>query len=116
MFGAICPERGAAAAVVLPTCNARVMQFHIDGSSTQLTPRAHAMLLLDRARRYTAEALAIPKNITPLLLPPRSPGLIPVENVWQCMRQNRLINRVFKTYDDIVGLCCETWTKLIGRP
>ena len=90
------------------------MQFHIDGSSTQLTARAHAMLL-DRAGWYTAEALAVPKNITPLLLPPRSPELNPVENVRQCMRQYRLTTRVFKTYDDIVGLCCETWTKLIGR-
>jgi len=91
------------------------MQFHIDGSSTQLMPRAHAMLQLDRAGWYTAEALAVPKNITPLLLPPRSPELNPVENVRQCMRQNRLTNCVFKTYDDIVGLCCEIWTKLIGR-
>ncbi len=102
--------------MVLSTCNTRIMQLHIDGSSTQLTPRAHAILLLDRARWYTAEVLAIPKNITPLLLPPRSPELNPVENVWQCMRQNRLNNRVFKTYDDIVGLCCVTWTKLIFHP
>ena len=34
--------------------------------------------------------LAIPDNITVLALPPRSPELNPVENVWQFMRDNWL--------------------------
>ena len=25
-------------------------------------------------------------------------------------------NRVFKSYDDIVALCCEAWNKLIDQP
>ncbi len=54
--------------------------------------------------------LAVPINITLLPLPPRSPELNPVENVWQFMRDNWLSNRVFKSYDDIVALCCDAWT------
>lgn len=30
--------------------------------------------------------------------------------------ENRLSNRVFKGYDDIVALCCEAWNKLIDQP
>ena len=30
--------------------------------------------------------------------------LIPVENIWQFMRDNWLSNRVFKSYDDILDL------------
>ncbi len=44
----------------------------------------------------------VPKNFTILPLPPRSPDLNPVENIWQFMRDNWLSNRVFKGYDDIV--------------
>ena len=40
-----------------------------------------------------------------LALPPRSPELNPVENVWQFMRDNWLSNRIFKSYEDIVALC-----------
>ncbi len=29
---------------------------------------------------------------------------------------NWLSNRVFKSYDDIVALCCEAWNKLIDQP
>ncbi len=60
--------------------------------------------------------LAIPDNITLMPLPPRSPELNPVENIWQFMRENWLSNRIFQSYDDIVALCCEAWNKLIERP
>ncbi len=65
---------------------------------------------------HTTGKLAVPPNITLLLLPPRSPELNPVENIWQFMRDNWLSNRVFKSYDDIVALCCEAWNKLIDQP
>jgi len=51
--------------------------------------------------------------VTLLQLPPRSPELNPVENVWQFMRQNWLSNRVFRNYDDIVAHCCDAWNKLL---
>ena len=34
-----------------------------------------------------------------------APGLNPVENIWQYMRDNWLSNRVFKSYDHFVGHC-----------
>ena len=60
--------------------------------------------------------IKVPDNITLLPLPPRSPELNPVENVWQFIRENWLSNRVFKSYDDIVALCCEAWNKLTDDP
>jgi putative transposase len=64
--------------------------------------------------------LNIPDNITLLSLPPQSaqgaPELNPVENVWQFMRDNWLSNRIFRSYYDIVALCCEAWNKLIDQP
>ena len=30
LFGAVCPERGAGAALVLPACNTEAMQLHLD--------------------------------------------------------------------------------------
>ena len=54
-------------------------------------------------RRAAVPAQWIPDNITVLALPPRSPELNPVENVWQFMRDNWLSNRIFKSYEDIVA-------------
>jgi transposase len=116
VFGAICPERGAGAAVVLPRCNTAAMQHHLNEISTQVTLGAHAIVICDQAGWHTTQALVMPRNITILLLPPRSPELNPAENIWQFIRQNWLSNRVFKTYDDIVSLSCEAWNKLIDQP
>jgi transposase len=116
LFGAICPERGAGAAMVLPKCNTRMMQMHLDEIATQVTPGSHAVLVCDQAGWHTTHLLTVPDNISIMLLPPRSPELNPTENVWQYMRQNWLSNRVFKTYADIVGLCAEAWNKLTDQP
>ena len=58
----------------------------------------------------------MPDNVSLLALPPYSPELNPVENVWQFLRQNFLSNRVFATYDAIVDACCEAWNKLVAMP
>jgi transposase len=49
--------------------------------------------------------LAVPLSITIIALPPKSPELNPVENVWQFLRDNWLSNRVFKSSDDLVDRC-----------
>jgi len=60
--------------------------------------------------------LKVPDNITILPLPPKSPELNPVENIWQFMRDNWLSNRVFKSYNDIVDHCCYAWNLLCDQP
>ena len=73
-------------------------------------------VLLDQAGWHTTNKLDIPANITLLPLPPRSPELNPVENVWQYMRENWLSNTVFASQDQILATCCEAWTKLAQEP
>ena len=116
IFGAICPARGVGAALVLPRCNTQAMQWHLEEISTNVEPGAHALLMLDQAGWHMSTKLKVPDNITLLPLPPRSPELNPVENIWQFMRDNWLSNRVFKSHDDIVALCCEAWIKLNQQP
>lgn len=116
IFGAICPDRGVGAALVLPRCNTQAMQWHLDEISSQIKPGAHAILIVDRAGWHTAGKLIVPSNITILPLPPRSPELNPVENIWQFMRDNWLSNRIFKSYDEIVAICCDAWNKLMDQP
>src|SRR6267378_4148745 len=97
VFGAVCPVRGAGAALVLPACNTEAMQLHLDEIATKVTPGAHAVVVLDQAGWHKSQALTVPSNISLLRLPPRSPELNPQENIWQFMRQNWLSNRIFKS-------------------
>jgi transposase len=65
---------------------------------------------------HMSTCLVIPSNITIIALPPKCPELNPIENIWQFVRDNRLSNRVFKSYDDLVDHCCEAWNKLVDQP
>jgi hypothetical protein len=116
LFGAVCPERGVGAALVLPVCNSEAMQLHLDAITTKVAAGAHAILILDQAGWHSAKDLRIPSNISPLPLPPRSPELNGQENIWQFIRQNLLSNRIFESFDDIVDHCCHAWNKLIDQP
>ena len=49
LFGAICPERGVGAAIIMPTVNTEAMNEHLAEISTQVAAGAQAVLLLDGA-------------------------------------------------------------------
>src|SRR5712691_8666820 len=100
IFGAICPAQGTAAGLVLPRCNTAAMALHLAEISRTITPGAHAVLLLDQAGWHLSDKLLIPDNITLFPLPPKSPELNPVANIWQFIRDNWLSNRVFRSYDN----------------
>ncbi|WP_133192617.1 hypothetical protein [Labrenzia sp. 011] len=60
--------------------------------------------------------LQVPDDIRTLPMLPKPPELNPVENIWQFMRDNRLSNRVFKSYKEIPDLYCRAWNKLVEQP
>ncbi len=92
------------------------MQRHLDEISSQVQVGAHALLLLDQAGWHTTDKLKLPDNITLVSLPPRSPELNPVENIWQYLRDNWLSNVVFHSEPEIADFCCKAWNNLINRP
>lgn len=92
------------------------MQRHLEEISSQVAPGAHAVIILDQAGWHGSGKLEIPPNITLLHLPPRSPELNPVENIWQFLRDNWLSNEIFKSYDQILDRSCEAWNKLVQQP
>jgi DDE superfamily endonuclease len=118
LFGAVCPERGVGAAVVLPAVTVAAMEAHLAEIATQVAPGAHAVLVLDGAGWHTSPRLRVPANISllPLPLPRYSPELNPVENIWEYLRQNWLSHRVWDGYDGIVEACCDAWNRLMRVP
>ena len=116
IFGAICPELGKSAAWVMPKANAQTFNTHLDEISSVAGDDAIAVVLLDQAGWHGAKTLKIPNNVALLPLPPYSPELNPIENVWQYLRQTYLANRVFENYEDIVSACCDAWKAFINLP
>jgi hypothetical protein len=117
LFGAVCPERGVGAGLVLPHANAEAMNLHLAEIAAGVSPGAHAVLVLDGAGWHqTGGELRVPPSISLLRLPPYAPELNPVENVWAFLRANKLSNRVFDSYDTILDACSDAWNRLTAQP
>jgi hypothetical protein len=104
------------AGLVLPHVNTEAMGLHLAEIGRRVAPGAHGVVVLDGAGWHGSGDLPVPENLTLLPLPPRSPELNPVENVWQYLRQNKLGLRVWPDYDAIVASCCEAWNALVAMP
>lgn len=109
IFGAVCPDRAGTAALVLPRADSDALSLHLVEIAKEVAPASHAILVLDGAGYHTAANLKIPENITLMKLPPYAPELNPVENIWQYLRQNKLANKTYEDYDEIIDACCKAW-------
>ena len=74
------------------------------------------MLILDGAGWHGSAALNIPDNLSLLTLPPYSPELNPVENVWAYLRANKLAITVFNSLSYPGCGSWGIWEPLPGLP
>ena len=103
--------------MLLPAANTQMMNLHLAEISTQIALGAIAVLVCDGAGWHqTGGALIVPGNIVLLHLPPYSPELNPMENVWDYLRQNKLSALVWNSYDEILDACETAWNWLIADP
>jgi len=100
----------------MPRADAHAMNLHLKEISATVASGAHAILVLDGAGWHKPAAVIVPSNITLLILPPYSPELNPVENVWAYLRANKLAISIFDTYEDILDACCEAWNFFANDP
>ena len=63
--------------------NTEAMNKHLECLSQRLEAYEHALLVCHRAPWHRSKGLEVSDNITLMLLPPYSPELNPVEQVWQ---------------------------------
>ena len=100
----------------MPKANSESMQHHLDLIAQSVTPGKHGVLVADRAAWHMTGKLLIPANLSILPLPPYSPELNPVEQVWQQLRQSDWANRCFADYGQIVDVCCHAWNQFASQP
>ena len=116
IFGAVYPQTGEAAGLVLPWCNTKATKLHLAETSARITAGKHCALRVNQAGSRFSERPAIPSNITIVPLPAKCHELNPAENLRQLMRDNGLSWRVFNPCDAIVDHCCYAWNKLADQP
>lgn len=115
VFGAVCPAKDQSVGLILPVSNTMTMQLFLNALSVEIASGCHAVLVIDRAGWHTTTKLSVPGNISLLRLPPYSPELNPMEQVWQQLRQGWLANRCYADYEAIVDASCEAWNGFTSK-
>ena len=62
IFGAICPERGVGAAMIMPYANTEAMNAHLKEISAEVAPGAHAVLVCDGAGWHQGRRIDRPRQ------------------------------------------------------
>lgn len=111
VIGAVCPDSGQSVGLLSPYINSDIINIYLRQFSGQLAAGTHAVLVWDQAGFHTSRRLDIPENITIVPLPPYSPELNPVENLWHYFRSHYWSNRAYSDYDDLRIAAIDAWQK-----
>lgn len=109
LFGAVCITNGKTEALITPFSNMTVMKDHLALISKATATDRHAVVIMDGASWHQEYLDKDFPNLSIIHIPPYSPELNPIEQVWSWMRQNEIANRAFNGYEDIVDKCTTAW-------
>lgn len=107
----VCPQLDTGFSFIFSSCDTDIMNELLQQLSQNISPGKHAVLVLDNAGWHKSKGIKVPQNISILPLPPYSPELNPVEQIWEQLRQQSLANRAFDDYMDIENACIDAWNK-----
>jgi len=106
-YGAVDPQRGDSFFLVLPYCNTACMNVFLQELSRNY-PDDYILMVADGAAWHTAKGMRIPGNIEIFPLPPYTPEMNPIEQIWAWLRQHGFRNEVFQTLEDVIDRLCDT--------
>ena len=106
-YGAVAPHSGEHHFLVLPRCDTACMNYFLKSLSERY-PDCMIVLALDGASWHKSKGLIVPPNIWLFYLPPATPELNPIEQLWKEIRKLGFKNELFKTLEKVVDRLCDT--------
>ena len=113
-YGAIEPMTGEGFFLVLPYCNTVCMNVFLDKLSNKYA-NDEILMVCDGASWHKSAAMVIPKNITLLNIPPYTPEMNPIEQIWREIRSKGFKNEIFQTLEKVVDRLCKTIKDLSSK-
>jgi len=106
-YGAVEPLTGESFFLVMPYCNTDCMNVFLREMS-KTYPEDTIILVCDGAAWHKTNALEVPENIQLLFLPPATPEMNPIEQIWKEIRKRGFRNEIFQTLDKVIDRLCDT--------
>ncbi len=111
-----CPTSGHAVGMLSPYINVEIINIFLQQFAREIPPDVHVVMVWDQAGFHTGNALHVPDNITIVPLPPYSPELNPMENLWHYLRSHHWANRPFNDYTALEQAAQDAWQHSVCDP
>lgn len=112
----VCPETGHAEGLLSPRLNTQIVNLFLRQFSATLAADEHAVMIWDGAGFHVSGQLSVPDNVTILSLPPYSPELNPIENLWHYLKSHFWSNRAYADYDALEQAAVDAWRQAALDP
>ncbi len=106
-YGAVEPQTGESFFLVLPYCNTDCMNVFLQELSKSY-PNDFILMVADGAAWHKSKGLKLPKNIEIFPLPPYTPEMNPIEQIWKELRKRGFKNEIFQTLNKVIDRLCKT--------
>ena len=110
-YGAVDPIDGDNFFLIMPHCDTKCMNVFLRELSATY-PRDYILLPLDNAVWHKSKSLEIPDNIRLFFLPPRTPEMNPIEQIWKEIRKRGFKNKLFHSLEKVILRLCDTCNSL----
>lgn len=100
-YGAVDAHTGESFFIIAGACHTDWMNEFLHQLS-QAYPNDYILLVMDNAVWHKAKALKKPANIGVEFIPPYTPEMNPIEQVWAAIRKRGFKNKAFKTLDEVI--------------
>ena len=110
-YGAVDPVSGDGYFLILPNCNTVCMNIFLEHLSKEC-PDDYIVLVCDGASWHKSGTLKLFSNIELMFIPPYTPEMNPVEQIWKELRARGFHNEVFRTLEKVVDRLCDTINNL----
>lgn len=111
VYGAVEPLTGEDYFLIMPQCNTVCMNIFLEKLSKQY-PEDIILLVCDGAAWHKSNTLKVPDNIELIHIPPYTPEMNPIEQIWKQIRLMGFRNEVFATLEKVIDRLCDTICKL----
>lgn len=113
VLGVVCPETGHAEGLLSPQLNTKIINSFLELFSATIPEGEHAVMVWDGAGFHTAKTLRVPGNVTLVRLPPYSPELNPIENLWHYLKSHFWSNRAYADYEALEAAAMDAWRRAV---
>ena len=106
VYGAVEPLTGDSCFFVMPNCDTVCMNVFLQELSKQFADDV-VLLCCDGAAWHKSKTLIVPENIVLFHIPPYTPEMNPIEQIWKEIRKRGFKNEVFATLSKVVDRLCD---------